>query len=121
MAVEPDRFLEHALVRAAHYIANASELQTALEHPSPECNGPWFCSSSRATNYALTHEVYEGVTAPTPGCAKLRWASAETSGMGRANPVPGRRLAEAISLADEQELGLHGFDSRFADETGVQN
>ncbi|MEO8429137.1 MAG: PVC-type heme-binding CxxCH protein [Verrucomicrobiota bacterium] len=124
LAGEPDRFLEHAVIRAAHYLAEESALQAALEHPNPRVQRAALVlldQPPRPLN-ALTHDVVlQRVTAADAGLRQT------ALGILQNHPEWAKQSVELIEdwlnrpvLAAEQERGLRSLILAFQAEPSLQ-
>jgi putative membrane-bound dehydrogenase-like protein len=121
---DPDRFLEHALIHAAHRLASTSELQSALAHPHPRV---------QKAALLLLDQPPRPAGGVSSDAAFARLASADAELRRTALAIVGRHpqwaeQAVAIvrkwldqpSLTEEEARGLAGLARAFQSDARLQ-
>jgi putative membrane-bound dehydrogenase-like protein len=125
LAAGPDRFLEHSLLYAAHQLADKSDLEKVLNHPSPRVHKAALLlldQPPRPTGSLSVGPVLEAVAAKD---ADLRQAALfilrrHPEWADRARALLRGWLAQS-DLTKEQEHGLRGLLLAFQGQKAVQD
>lgn len=121
---DPDRFLEHALIHAAHRQAGGSELDAALKHGHPRVQKAALLlldQPPRPPRHLSAEAVFARVASAD---ADLRWAAL---GIVRRHPewateavAVVRRWLDQATLSADEERGLTELVRAFQADPGVQ-
>jgi putative heme-binding domain-containing protein len=121
---QPDRFLEHALIHAAHRLADVAALEDALSRPNPRVQQAALLlldQPPRPRGSLKQAAVLERVGATDAGLRQTaltvlaqhpEWAEQATGLV--------RKWLEKVSLAKEEEVGLRGLLLAFQRQAAVQ-
>jgi hypothetical protein len=124
LAGQPDRFLEHALIHAAHRVADTPSLQAALRHPEARVQKAALLlldQPPRPRGHLAAETVLARVTAADAGLRQtaLRVLQGHPEWAEHALGVL-RNWLEKPALSGEEQVGLRGLILAFQGRRAVQ-
>jgi putative heme-binding domain-containing protein len=120
----PDPLLEHALIHAAHWLADTPSLQVALQYPHPRVQHAALVlleQPSRPPQHLKQETVMSAVKSPDPGLRRAAIATLQkhSEWAGQAAALVQDWL-EKPSLSEEELRGLRGLILTFRGESAIQ-